>query len=208
MTARLRMTRAERSEQTRAELVEAARTVFLRRGFHGASLDEISAEAGYTTGAVYSRFGGKDELFLAVVDDHLERRTRLYADAAEDAGDFESAHREIMRAAIAVGREEPRWTPLLMEFWTHAARDDELRAAVAERNQRNLDASAQLQEAVADRHGTTLLRSPQEMQRAVTAMARGLSLERQIVPDAGLEALFEDCVIALLRAFTEPRSTE
>src|SRR3954471_17194478 len=108
-----RMTRAERAEQTRAELIAAARTVFLRRGFHGASLDEISAEAGYTTGAVYSRFGGKDELFLAVMDDHLERRTRLYTDAALAAEDFESAHRETVRAAIAVGRKEPGWTPLL-----------------------------------------------------------------------------------------------
>ncbi len=98
-------------------------------------------------------------------------------------------------------------TPLLMEFWTHAARRDELREAVAERNQRNLDASAALQVTVAERHGMTLLRPPQEMQRAVTAMARGLSLERQIAPDAELEALFEDCVIALLRAFTERRST-
>ena len=207
MTARLRMTRAERSEQTRAELIDAARTVFLRRGFHGASLDEISAEAGYTTGAVYSRFGGKDELFLAVVDDHLDRRTRLYNDAALAAEDFESAHREVVRAAIAVGREEPGWTPLLMEFWTHAARREELRAAVAERNERNLEASAQLQEALAERHGMKLLRSPHEMQRAVTAMARGLSLERQIVDDAELESLWEECVIALLRAFTEPRST-
>ena len=207
MTARLRMTRAERSEQTRAELVAAARTVFLRRGFHGASLDEISAEAGYTTGAVYSRFAGKDELFLAVVDYHLERRTRLYTDAALGAEDFEAAHREIIRAAIAAGREEPGWTPLLMEFWTHAARREDLRAAVAERNERNLDASAELQETVADRYRMRLLRSPREMQRAVTAMARGLSLERQIVRDAALEALFEDCVIALLRAFTEPRST-
>src|SRR3954468_23338990 len=152
MTARLRMTRAERSEQTREKLIEAARKVFLRRGFHGASLDEISAEAGYTTGAVYSRFGGKDELFLAVMDEHLERRTRLYTDAALAAGDFESAHREIARAAIAAGREEPGWTPLLMEFWTHAARREELRAAVAERNQRNLDASAQLQDTLAERH--------------------------------------------------------
>jgi AcrR family transcriptional regulator len=200
------MTRAERSEQTRAELIEAARAVFLRRGFHGASLDEISAEAGYTTGAVYSRFGGKDELFLAVMDEHLERRTRLYTEAARTGEDFEAAHRAVMRAAAAAGREEPGWTPLLMEFWTHAARRDELRAAVAERNRRNLDASAQLQEAIAERHGMTLLRSPQEMQRAATAMARGLSLERQIAPDGDLEALYEDCVIALLRAFTEPRS--
>jgi AcrR family transcriptional regulator len=201
------MTRSERAEQTRAELVEAARTVFLRRGFHGASLDEISAEAGYTTGAVYSRFGGKDDLFLAVMDEHLERRARLYADAAMAAPDFESAHREIIRAAVAAGQAEPGWTPLLMEFWTHAAHRDDLRAAVAERNERNLDASAELQEAIAERHGMALLRPPREMQRAVTAMARGLSLERQIVRDAELERLFEDCVIALLRAFTEPRST-
>jgi AcrR family transcriptional regulator len=201
-----RMTRAERSEQTRAGLVEAARTVFLRRGFHGASLDEISAEAGYTTGAVYSRFGGKDELFLAVMDEHLERRTRLYTEAALAEDDFESAHRAVMRAAVAAGREEPGWTPLLMEFWTHAARREELREAVAARNERNLDASAALQETLAERHGMRLLRSPQEMQRAATAMARGLSLERQIAPDAAVEALYEDCVIALLRAFTEPRS--
>ena len=207
MATRLRMTRAERSEQTRAELVAAARTVFLRRGFHGASLDEISAEAGYTTGAVYSRFGGKDELFLAVMDEHVERRTRLYADAAMAAEDFESAHREVIRAAIAAGHQEPGWTPLLMEFWMHAARRDDLRAAVAERNQRNLDASAKLHQALADRFGMRLLQSPHEMQRAATAMARGLSLERQIAPDAALERLYEDCVIALLRAFTERRST-
>lgn len=199
-----RMTRAERSEQTRAELVAAARRVFLRSGFHGASLDEISAAAGYTTGAVYSGFGGKDELFLAVVDDHLERRTRLYTDAALAAPDFESANREVIRAAVAAGREEPGWTPLLMEFWTHAARRPHLRVAVAERNERNLDASAALQEEVAARHGMRLLRDPREMQRAVTAMARGLSLERQIGPDVERERLFEDCAIALLREFTEP----
>ena len=207
MTARLRMTRAERSEQTRSELVAAARAVFLRRGFHGASLDEISAEAGYTTGAVYSRFGGKDELFLAVMDDHVERRTRLYADAAMAAGDFEAAHREVIRAASAAGRDEPSWTPLLMEFWMHAARRDDLRAAVAERNDRNLDASAALHEAIAERFGMKLLRPPREMQRAATAMARGLSLERQIAPEADPERLYEDCMIALLRAFSEPANT-
>jgi AcrR family transcriptional regulator len=201
------MTRRERSEQTRAELVEAARRVFLEHGFHGASLDEISAEAGYTTGAIYSRFGGKDELFLAVMDDHLERRTRRYTDAALAAPDFESAHREVIRAAVLAGREEPGWTPLLMEFWTHAARREDLRAAVAERSERNLDTSARLHELLAERHGMALLRAPREIQRAVTAMARGLSLERQIAPDAERERLFEDCAVALLRAFTKPRST-
>ena len=105
--------------------------MFLRSGFHGASLEDISLEAGYTTGAVYSRFGGKDALFLAVLDDHIERRLRRYIEAAAAAPDFESAGREMLRAAVAAGREEPGWTPLLMEFWTHAARREELRAGGA-----------------------------------------------------------------------------
>jgi AcrR family transcriptional regulator len=201
------MTRAERSEQTRAELVEAARTVFLRRGFHGASLDEISAEAGYTTGAVYSRFGGKDELFLAVLDDHVDRRTRLYADAALAAPDFESSGRELVRAAVAAGDEEPGWTPLLMEFWTHAARREDLRAAVVERNDRQLDAVTELHERLAERHGVTFARPPREILRTIIAMARGLGLERRLTPDDHLEALYEDYAVALMLAFVERRTT-
>ena len=63
---RQRLSRQDRKERTRADLVAAAREVFMRRGFHGASLEEISDHAGYTKGAVYSNFAGKDELFLAV----------------------------------------------------------------------------------------------------------------------------------------------
>jgi AcrR family transcriptional regulator len=201
-----RMTRAERSEQTRAELVEAARQVFLRRGFHGASLDEISAEAGYTTGAVYSRFAGKDELFLAVMDDHVERRARLYAEAALAATDFESAGRELVRAAVVAGDEEPGWTPLLMEFWTHAAARDDLRQGVLERNDRQLDAVTELHERLAVQHGITFSRPPREILRAITAMARGLGLERRLAPDDHLEMMFEEYAVALMLAFTERRT--
>ncbi|HET8757179.1 MAG TPA: TetR/AcrR family transcriptional regulator [Solirubrobacteraceae bacterium] len=207
MTARLRMTRAERSEQTRAELVAAARTVFLRRGFHGASLDEISAEAGYTTGAVYSRFGGKDELFLAVLDAHVDRRLVRYREAIDGSADFASAGRELVRAAIAAGRGEPGWTPLLMEFWTHAARRDELRAAVLERHDRQLDVLAGLYEQVVARDGASFTRPPREVLQACTALARGLGLERQLAPDAGLEQLYEHYAMALTEAFIERRST-
>jgi AcrR family transcriptional regulator len=89
--------------------------VSTERGFHGASLEDISLAAGCTTGAVYSRFGGKDALFLAVLDDHVERRLRVYLEAAEAAPDFEAACRELGRAAVAAGRREPGWTPLLMD---------------------------------------------------------------------------------------------
>jgi AcrR family transcriptional regulator len=202
-----RMTRAERSEQTRSDLVDAARTVFLRRGFHGASLDEISAEAGYTTGAVYSRFGGKDELFLAVLDDHVDRRLASYTEASRTAVDFETAGREMVRTAIAAGRAEPGWTPLLMEFWMHAARREELRAAVLERHDRQLDALGAVYEELAAREGVTLRRPAREILQASTALARGLGLERQLSPDGGLEELYEHYAMALADAAIERGST-
>ena len=70
---RRRLTRPERKEQTRGDLLAAAREVFERHGFHRASLEQIAEAAGYTKGAVYSHFpGGKDELFLAVLDRHID----------------------------------------------------------------------------------------------------------------------------------------
>jgi AcrR family transcriptional regulator len=203
----VRLTRQERSEQIRAELVEAARTVFADRGFHGASLEDISLAAGCTTGAVYSRFGGKDALFLAVLDDHIERRLRVYLEAAEQAPDFESACREIGRAAVAVGRLEPGWTPLLMEFWMHAARCEDLRAAVLERHERQLDVVAERLEEIAARDGVTPRRPVREILRAVTALARGLGLERQLAPDAPLDEIYTEYAWAIASAFTERSTT-
>ena len=61
------MTRAERRAQTRAALLDAAARVFAERGFGGASVEAIAAEAGYTRGAFYSNFASKEELFVALL---------------------------------------------------------------------------------------------------------------------------------------------
>ena len=71
-----RLTRAEQREKTRGCLVEAAAKVFTRRGYDKASLDEVAEEAGFTKGAVYSNFKGKEDLFLATIDAHFEERLR------------------------------------------------------------------------------------------------------------------------------------
>jgi AcrR family transcriptional regulator len=203
----VRLTRQERSEQIRTELVEAARTVFTERGFHGASLEDISLAAGCTTGAVYSRFGGKDALFLAVLDEHIERRLRVYLEAAEEAPDFESACREIGQAAVAAGKREPGWTPLLMEYWMHAARREDLRAAVLERHERQLDVVAERLTEIAARDGVKPRRPVPEILRAVTALARGLGLERQLAPDAPLDEIYTEYAWAMTSAFTERSTT-
>ena len=56
--------RQARVERTRAELLAAAARVFAARGFEGASVGDIAAEAGYTKGALYAHFGSKGDLFL------------------------------------------------------------------------------------------------------------------------------------------------
>ncbi|MDN5852536.1 MAG: TetR/AcrR family transcriptional regulator, partial [Actinomycetia bacterium] len=62
-------TRAERQAQTREALISVARELFLRDGFAATSLDRVAVEAGFSKGAVYSNFSGKEELGLAVLDD-------------------------------------------------------------------------------------------------------------------------------------------
>ena len=140
MTSRL--TRAERTERVRADLLVAARHTFLSRGFHQASLEEIALAAGWSKGAVFSNFAGKDELFLAVLDDQNRRRRR------EQIAEMQVAP-TLAEALLAAGREmagaharDPQWTPLLVEFWTHASRDDALRARVSAAHEDLLDGYA------------------------------------------------------------------
>ena len=68
-----RWTRERRVQQTRNILLDAAEELFARKGFGGASLEDIADAAGYTRGAIYGQFGSKEELFLAVIERHRER---------------------------------------------------------------------------------------------------------------------------------------
>jgi AcrR family transcriptional regulator len=61
-------TRAEMVEETRARLIAAARRAFATHGYASASMDQLTAEAGLTRGALYHNFGDKKGLLRAVID--------------------------------------------------------------------------------------------------------------------------------------------
>ena len=192
-----RLSRPERKERTRGDLLAAARAVFERHGFHRASLDQIAEEAGYTKGAVYSHFpGGKDELFLAVLDRHIDERVPTYAETIMSQDSFEASLRAIARHLVALGERDPAWTPLLVEFWTHASHRPELRDAVRERTDRQARAIAAQIDDLADRHGVAWTLPTVEVVRGSSALARGIGLERLIAPDAPLGATFEELFVA------------
>ncbi len=64
-----RRTQAQRRAATRRAILDAARSVFAQKGYHGAAAEEIVRRAGLTRGALYHHFEDKRDLFRAVVDE-------------------------------------------------------------------------------------------------------------------------------------------
>jgi AcrR family transcriptional regulator len=123
---RRRRTQAERRDETRQALLESADRAFSRDGFHASSVDAIAEDAGYSKGSVYARFGGKDDLFLAVLEARFEQRL---APIGVDFAEHQTRQERIEAIAEAhrqTIREDPAWTVAWVEFAAHATRDADL----------------------------------------------------------------------------------
>ena len=70
---RKRLTREESKEQTRLRLLDAAQSIFMKKGFVAASVEDIAEAAGYTRGAFYSNFRSKAELLMELLRSDHER---------------------------------------------------------------------------------------------------------------------------------------
>jgi AcrR family transcriptional regulator len=187
------LTRREKQEQTRERLLEAAARVFARRGYGQASVEEIAGEAGFTTGAVYSNFSGKEELFLALADKKVDERVaeiRAIGDAGEEA---EAANR--FREFLD---RDPDWPLLFYEFWSFGVRNTGIREEFAKRRDAVVDALAETLERVATQLGFQLRFPAPVLARAVSAALGGLAFERAAAPDAVPDDVFEEFISAIL----------
>ena len=203
--ARTRLTRAEGREQTRRRLLEAAARVFRRRGYRGASVEAIAAEAGYTVGALYSNFEGKDDLLLAWLEEEIGEITKRVVAAAAEA---EDANEKLRRGALewmAVLDEQREFYVLLIEFWTLWVRDPELRPDHAERFAALRRALGGLVEEQTRQLGLSLRLSPEEVGAAVVALADGLALQRLADREAFSDELLATLLATLIPALAEAR---
>ena len=117
-----RIPRTEQTAETRRRLLDAARRVFLRRGWAGTSLDLVVTEAGLTKGAVYSRFRSKADLFLALLEERVARRIAdMEAAAAHEHGALGLAT-ALSRQWDERLRADADWSLVALEFRLHAAR--------------------------------------------------------------------------------------
>ncbi len=184
------LTRKERQERTRAKLLAAAARVFARRGYHGATVDEIAAEAGYTTGAVYSNFEGKEQLFLALTDHELEKRRADFR-AVFDASDTpEGIEREAANRFGQFIREDPDWPLLYFEFWAYGARNPALREEFTKRRLAIQELIAEGIERRCAELGIEIPMAAEQLAVGVGALINGLAFERAIDPESVSEELF------------------
>src|SRR6478609_4257119 len=93
-------------DEVRARVLHAAGEVFAERGFAAASLDQVAAAAGFTKGAVYSNFGSKDELFLALMEAEGVRRVEVVEAALRTTGDLASA---LAAVGTELSRRDSTW---------------------------------------------------------------------------------------------------
>lgn len=130
---RRRLTRAEQKAETRRRLLDAAAEVFLERGFQGASVEEISAEAGFTRGAFYSNFASKEELFVELLHERVYSAYRAMAEHALAHADEAPNPRQTGEQLAAIqNHPETRWLfRLWFECLAQATRDDGLRELAA-----------------------------------------------------------------------------
>jgi AcrR family transcriptional regulator len=185
-----RLSRVERREQTRRELVAAAEACFVSRGFHASSVDEVAERAGYTKGAVYSNFASKEDLFFAVYERRVEQvLTEVVPDLRQLGA--ERAFDQLAAGALHQRDPDDGWRAVFFEFWAHAVRHPELRERFAAIHARFLEPLAEAVQQLAEDRGLTLPSDVTASQVAVAwnAMEVGLNLERLTQPQTVDRAL-------------------
>jgi AcrR family transcriptional regulator len=191
------MSRKETQQQTRERVLSAAAKVFARRGYHRATVDEIASEAGFTIGALYSNFTGKEELFLALADRQVEERVTQVG-AIADAAEGDEPSRDAAEQLRAFLERDPEWPLLFYEFWSLSVRNPELQGELAKRRDAIRDALAETLERVAKRHGFKLRFAAPVLATAIAAAVNGLAFERAADPKALPDEVFAEFVTAVL----------
>jgi AcrR family transcriptional regulator len=189
-----RSTRAEKQIQTRAQLIAAAARVFARRGFRAATVEEIAERAGYSHGAVYSNFAGKEELFLAVFEQYMVERVEEVARASEVEGTFPERARAAADQWMARFGEDRETFLLHLEFMIHAARNPKLSKQLGERMAAlRLEVERRIAERAAET-GASLPLPAADIALVMRALGIGLAVEALNAPGEVNARLYGDFV--------------
>ena len=170
-------------DATCEKLFEAAARLFEEQGIGGASIEAIAAAAGFTRGAFYSNFTSKDELIIAMLEDHVEQSIRRNLDLLtrhKSLADFIDALKTMDRS-----RQDPLGrSPLLhMEMILYVARAEQRRPELAKRLRARRKLIADIVETTLKNSGRNGALNPGWTAAIVLALEDGFRLHRLIDPE-------------------------
>jgi AcrR family transcriptional regulator len=197
-----RMTREESKANTRERLLAAARSVFARSGFHGASVEEIASEAGFSTGALYSNFDGKEDLFLVLMEREIDEHAREISEAVGARDSVAERAAGGARRWMARIEREPELLLLFMEFWAYGVRDAEIRPKVAAQFARMRQVLTTLVADGAREFDLELTIPAEQLAVAIDALADGIARQKLADPDAVPDELMGRVLSLLLAGAT------
>ena len=183
-----RLTRVEQSVRNRELVLAAARRVFLERGYHGASLEQIADEAGFSKGVVYSQFESKSDLFLALLERRIEERNvenARFVDGlvASDDLSLDEGLGALVGHASERDRVDAEWGLLVIEFRVHAARNPDLNRRYGEMHERTVAGVADIVARIYDCAGEPLPLPAPELARVLLTVGAGARLEQATNPE-------------------------
>ena len=157
--------------------------MFEDQGIGGASIEAIAAAAGFTRGAFYSNFKSKDELIIAMIEDHVEQSIRRNLDLLarhNNLADFLDALKTMDRSQQdPLGR-----SPLLhMEMILFVARAEKRRPELAKRLRARRKLIADIVETTSKNSGRNAVLNPTWTGAILLAMEDGFRLHRLIDPE-------------------------
>jgi AcrR family transcriptional regulator len=187
-------------DDTRDKLFEAAARLFEDHGIGGASIEAIALAAGFSRGAFYSNFASKDELIIAMLEDHVERSIRRHLDLLarhSNIDDFLDALKNLDRS-----KQDPLGrAPLLhMEMSLYVARAEKRRPALAKRLRARRKLIADIVESTLKRSGRPGALNPGWTAAILLALEDGFRLHRLIDPETTPSDSFLRAVGDLRRA--------
>ncbi len=200
------LTPERRRQQTRDHLLAAAAEVFAERGFHGASLDEVAAVAGFTKGAVYSNFKNKEDLFLALFKANYDREMDALRATLTDS---KAPPENRISDFVGLIRDQTRqsgsnFSLLYQEFWLYAARNPVVREQLIRIDDEGARALAEILQSENERVGVERLKSPVQTARLVEILFRGISQLSVLQPEMVDDEFIEAAIAFVARGLGDP----
>ena len=185
-------TQQERRADTRQRLLTAARDLIAERGVAGASIDALAEAADRTSGALYSQFGNKDGLLLALLDHWKEATATAIAAEFEATSSVDGRLGALWANFVNPPDNGEAWVLLEHELWLYACRNAAAQGQVAARYHSAREQLAGALPVAAPAQGP----APVDAATLVIALMIGLEMQRRLDPDA----VSDDLALAGLRA--------